>query len=321
MALRKTLTYVVPTMLLIGVAGQANANIFFPNYGELENKTFSGSTFNDELAKEYRSMTMYEWNEMRDYIDAEYYASKALMAGEQNRAPAPSNPDEWDIDQETARQELNTAHAELVKALSAGAPTIAPREAAVAQTKFDCWVEQQEEGWQFDEIAACRDQFRTAMADLNAAMAPKPAVSAAPAQNTTLVATDMTEIDRTVVYFDFDKATITPDAQAELDRFVKSMQGLDNIKIFVEGHADKAGPADYNEKLSERRAAAVRAELDRQGMPLAAVDEVRVEAEGETRPAVNTADGVREPLNRRVVVIANGVAETTKIQPMTTSSN
>lgn len=317
MTLRKTLTYVLPTMLALGIAGQAQANIFFPNYGEVENKTFAGTSFNDELAKEYRAMTMYEWNEMRDYIDAEYYASKALMAGDENRAPAPSNPEDWDIGQDTAMQELRTAHAELTKALTDGAPTLAPREAAVAQTRFDCWVEQQEEGWQFDEIAACREQFRTAMTDLREAMAPKPAVSAAPAQNTTLVASDQTEIDRTVVYFGFDQSNISPEAQTELNRFISDMRGLDNIKIYVEGHADKSGPSDYNQALSERRALAVRNMLDREGLPLAAVDEVRVEAEGEERPAVATADGVREPLNRRVVVIANGVSETTRIQPST----
>lgn len=315
MTLRKTLTYMLPAMLVIGIAGQAQANIIFPNFGEVEGKSYSGTSFTAQLAREYHAMSLYEWNEMRDYIDAEYYASKALMAGEDGTMPAPSDPARWDIGENAAMQELKVAHGELVKALQEGAPTIAPREAAIAQARFDCWVEQQEEGWQLDEIAACRDQFRTAMADLNDAMKPKPAVSAAPPANATLVATNQTEIDRTVVYFGFDQATISSEARAELNDFIAEMRGLDNIKIYVEGHADKAGPSDYNQQLSERRAQAVREVLDREGLPLAAVDEVRVEAEGEDRPAVATADGVREPLNRRVVVIANGVSETTRIQP------
>jgi len=317
MTLRKTLTYVLPAMLMVGIAGQAQANIFFPNFGEVEKKSYSGSSFNDQLAREYHIMTLYEWNEMRDYIDAEYYASKALMAGKGGVAPAPSDPARWSIGEAAQMQELKVAHGELVKALRDGAPTIAPRQAAIAQTRFDCWVEQQEEGWQFDEIAACRDQFRTAMGDLREAMKPKPALSSVPPQNATLVATNQNEIDRAVVYFGFDQSTITPAARAELNDFIADMRGQDNIRIYIEGHTDTSGDGDYNQKLSERRAQAVREVLDREGLPLAAVDEIRVEGTGQEELAVATANGVREPLNRRVVVIARGMSQTTRIQPPT----
>jgi hypothetical protein len=67
----------------------------------------------------------------------------------------------------------------------------------------------------------------------------------------------------------------------------------------VTGYADKAGRPAYNQRLSERRAEAVRRELERLGVPSSAV---QVAAEGENDPAVPTADGVPEARNRRVVI-------------------
>jgi len=67
----------------------------------------------------------------------------------------------------------------------------------------------------------------------------------------------------------------------------------------VAGHADSAGPAEYNEELAERRGNNVGVYLAGKGVP-----EVRITARsfGEEMPRVPTADGVREPQNRRVEV-------------------
>lgn len=70
--------------------------------------------------------------------------------------------------------------------------------------------------------------------------------------------------------------------------------------ISVHGHADTAGAAEYNQLLSERRAAAVVRALLGFGM---GVEKVTSEALGETRPDVLTGDGVAEPKNRRVGII------------------
>ena len=75
---------------------------------------------------------------------------------------------------------------------------------------------------------------------------------------------------------------------------------MQTTRIEVAGHADRAGTPQYNQRLSERRAAAVANELDRQGVPRSAMV---VQAFGESRPLVATADGVREPQNRRVEII------------------
>ena len=71
-------------------------------------------------------------------------------------------------------------------------------------------------------------------------------------------------------------------------------------RIEIAGHADRSGTPQYNQALSERRAAAVAAELERRGIARSAMT---VQAFGESRPLVPTADGVREPQNRRVEIV------------------
>jgi len=65
------------------------------------------------------------------------------------------------------------------------------------------------------------------------------------------------------------------------------------------GHTDRSGPEKYNERLSLRRANAVKAEMIRLGM---AADQISVAAKGMSEPAVPTPIGVREPRNRRAEI-------------------
>jgi outer membrane protein OmpA-like peptidoglycan-associated protein len=105
------------------------------------------------------------------------------------------------------------------------------------------------------------------------------------------------------VYFDFDQATLRPDAETALNSMVSDIQGRELAGITVAGHADRAGPEEYNMQLSERRANTVAAELIQAGIPARVIT---TEAFGETDPAVETGDGVPEQANRRVVVDFEG---------------
>ena len=67
----------------------------------------------------------------------------------------------------------------------------------------------------------------------------------------------------------------------------------------IAGHADRSGPEDYNQALSERRANAVGEYLVGRGIP---ADVITKQGFGETMPRVPTADGVRELQNRRVEI-------------------
>ncbi|MCH2396367.1 OmpA family protein, partial [Oceanibaculum sp.] len=66
------------------------------------------------------------------------------------------------------------------------------------------------------------------------------------------------------------------------------------------GHADRSGPAADNMALSQRRASSVQTALTADGVT---AGQISSEARGETDPLVPTADGVREPQNRRVEII------------------
>ena len=99
------------------------------------------------------------------------------------------------------------------------------------------------------------------------------------------------------VYFAFGRADLPPTSGAEMDEVARFFRRSGARRVVLYANADRAGPADLNQRLSEQRAEAVIRALEARGVPRAAVV---VNAWGETRPAVPTDDGVAEPLNRAV---------------------
>lgn len=108
-----------------------------------------------------------------------------------------------------------------------------------------------------------------------------------------------------IVFFDWDKSDITPEAASILDNVAAQYASTGQASVTLAGHADKSGSDQYNVGLSERRAAAVRDYLTGKGVPGGVITS---EAFGESRPLVETADGVREPQNRRVEINFAGAA-------------
>ncbi|RMF07560.1 MAG: OmpA family protein [Alphaproteobacteria bacterium] len=103
-----------------------------------------------------------------------------------------------------------------------------------------------------------------------------------------------------IVYFPWDSAELTPEAQAEIRRAAVAAKENAPVKLLLKGHADTSGPDDYNNALSERRAAAVRNALISEGVPAGSIE---TWGYGEGSLAVWTEDGVRESMNRRVEII------------------
>ena len=125
---------------------------------------------------------------------------------------------------------------------------------------------------------------------------PKPAPAQAPAPAPAPV-----QVPRTyLVFFDFDKSDIRPEARRIIETAAANRKTANVTRLEVTGHADRSGPDRYNERLSMRRAEAVRAELVGLGVP---ANEIAIFAKGEREPLVQTADGVREPQNRRVEIV------------------
>jgi OOP family OmpA-OmpF porin len=102
-----------------------------------------------------------------------------------------------------------------------------------------------------------------------------------------------------LVFFDWSKADLTDRARQIIGE-AASARGQGVTRIEVNGFTDRSGPASYNMGLSQRRANAVAAELVRRGVPR---NEIVTRGFGEENNLVPTADGVREPQNRRVEII------------------
>lgn len=102
-----------------------------------------------------------------------------------------------------------------------------------------------------------------------------------------------------VVYFEWDRSNLNEAALETIDAAVARAQQCNVGSVLVVGHTDTSGSTDYNAELSERRASVVRDALVARGVP---AGNITTEARGETDLARATADGVREPLNRRTAV-------------------
>lgn len=102
-----------------------------------------------------------------------------------------------------------------------------------------------------------------------------------------------------IVFFDWDKSDITPEASTILNNAISNYRNCGNAQVMLAGHADRSGSASYNVGLSQRRANSVKAYLSARGI---ADSVISTEAFGESRPRVATADGVRELQNRRVEI-------------------
>ena len=103
-----------------------------------------------------------------------------------------------------------------------------------------------------------------------------------------------------LVFFDWDKATLTPRAQQIIAEAGANSTKVTYTQIQVSGYTDTSGTPQYNQGLSIRRAQAVAAELVKDGVPKAAI---AIQGFGETHLLVATGPGVREPQNRRVEII------------------
>ena len=103
-----------------------------------------------------------------------------------------------------------------------------------------------------------------------------------------------------LVFFDWDRDTITPDGMQVIQQAAAAYRSGAPVRIQVTGYTDRSGSPGYNQRLSERRANNVANALGRNGV---ARNDMAVSGRGENDNRVPTADGVREPQNRRVEIV------------------
>lgn len=102
-----------------------------------------------------------------------------------------------------------------------------------------------------------------------------------------------------MVFFDPDSDKLTPQAKAILDVVASSYSTCGEAQVMIGGHTDRKGPDEYNVGLSQRIASTVRAYLASRGIPDGVIT---TQAFGESRPLVDTKDGISEPQNRRAEI-------------------
>jgi iron complex outermembrane receptor protein len=125
-----------------------------------------------------------------------------------------------------------------------------------------------------------------------AAYVPPPAVVAAPSVPKSYL-----------VFFDFNKSDLTSQAVTIVDQAAKNAGPAHVTELTVTGHTDTVGSDAYNMRLSRRRAESVAAQLEKDGI---ASSEIEIVAKGKRDLLVPTADGVKEPQNRRVQIVYDG---------------
>jgi OmpA-OmpF porin, OOP family len=262
---------------------------------ELKTATPKGTPFQAALAIKYLKYAEEEAANY-DWVDSSYFADKGLAAA-YGTSPVPEEFSRWNIEDDK-REALEKARERLMTALQTGAAEQQPEAAADAQYRFDCWMENQDEGWRQDEIDWCKEGFAEAIHKLSGG-GTKPTVEEA-AMKPLIPAKEAY-----IVFFGSGRAGLDEKGQRMVDGVVEDLKKNENQQyvITLNGHTDTAGGGRYNSLLSRKRAQAVLNALVERGVPKMLI---RAFGFGETDPKVATKDGVPEPKNRRVEIFVGG---------------
>jgi len=106
--------------------------------------------------------------------------------------------------------------------------------------------------------------------------------------------------------FDFDKSVLRPDGRQSIDDAVAKLRGVDLEMVIATGHTDSIGSDAYNQRLSERRAAAVKAYLESRGIPASKITTI---GKGESQPVATNKTAEGRQKNRRVDIEFKGVRQ------------
>lgn len=255
-----------------------------------------GHNFAYYLAQGYRRFSKQEDNS-HDFAQAAIFLQRA-GAVERGERIEPENLSTrilpaWAVD------DLVYARQRLIRALGRGAGMRLPKIAANAQVAFDCWMEQQEENIQPQDVASCRKAFESFIVRLEEH---QPKAVSSPAKICSVRQEPVTCSERRnfTLNFEFNRHDITPNSENVIREIAELMKINVAEFIQVKAYTDLSGSNQYNDRLSQNRLTSTLAALERAGVPSDRIALVR--HYGETQPLVKTADGVREAANRRVEI-------------------
>lgn len=309
--------------LMVSHAGdvKAESDIFggIYDFDSAEGKSSYGTVFNQNLYKGYYELSL-ELRGITNSIDTELFNHKALLASK----GSPVDPDQV-MDRELYPEEktvFQDALFRLYDAYAKGGKEFAPALSATAQVSFDCWIEATEDGATI-YATECRDRFEKALTNiervankdivaitvsppLRAIEVPvEPVVAVVePVPVPEIIEPVVDEIPQEVldqyitIPFEFDKTKFASGGEESLKKALDALNAYERLNVELIAHADRAGPAAYNKKLSQRRADAVLARLIKEGIGESRIK--LVEAVGEEKSLFPTKDGVPSQENRVV---------------------
>jgi len=195
--------------------------------------------------------------------------------------------------------------------------------AAPAQTRIDNWRNIDGNVWKNGTRELCwRDNFwtpATALVDCDGALKPAvaevppppPAAPPPPPPPPPPPAPPVPSSEKVTyaadAFFDFDKSTLKPEAKEKLDDLVSKTKQINLEVIIAVGHTDSIGTDAYNQKLSVRRAEAIKTYLVSKGME---ANRVYTEGKGEKQPVADNKTAAGRAKNRRVEIEVVGTRAT-----------
>lgn len=261
-------------------------------------------TYQAYLADGYSHVADMEDGDATDQIDEKVMSDRAIAVYNGNTV-LPLTPDQVRLVRST-REDLAGFRERLMRVIAnPNKMAMYPKAVAHAQVAYDCWaLHQQTEPNASHNLYRCEANFKRLIEALDT----PPEVAAAPTTLPTVVLYDVTSMNE--VSFAWNSTTLSAADKATLDEIKAALTNANDPAkhIAVQGFADRSGPADYNQALSEKRAQVVAEYL---GVDPADTVHVDLKAYGENNLPVPTADGVREARNRitKVAIVKEAAHE------------
>ncbi|MGH9417650.1 MAG: OmpA family protein [Terriglobales bacterium] len=270
-----------------------------------------------------------KWAGADEYADSGYRKAKAEMLQAQNEQEAHASKGEVAT---TARAAVESAedarllslHRQQQQQMIAAQADAATQAAAASVARQEADAADSAKAQATAEASAAQSEAEIAESEREAAEARAAAAHTAAlaareklrAQLNAVLATRETArgliMSMSDVLFDLNKATLRPDAQVKLAKVAGILQTYPGLKIQVDGYTDSTGTPDYNQQLSEQRAAAVAAFLTSQGVSSGGVS---AQGFGQADPVASNQTAAGRQQNRRVELVVNGTAIGSPNQP------
>lgn len=299
-----------------------------------------GTPFQKALSRHYKEFASSE-EKQYDWADSMHFADKGLMAA-YGKDVEPENPAHWSVAKDK-QPEMQLAYESLKDALAGGAANTKPEIAARAQYYFDCWLEQQEEGWQEADIAYCRDGFKDTMDTLLGSETDEEIVAeikddevvieekaereaeenqAAPVAEEAKPVTAPVIAEHADAPEDFDQSQVASNGnifsyvvffeKKQTDISAAGQKAISDVLGMVKTGGKytfilNSHTDRSGHDMENQKLTEERARIVREELVRGGVnaEDIKIFAFGESDPPVKTADGIDEPANQRVEILLN----------------